>query len=124
MRWLALLALLAACGGSGPTTTNPGTGNPDAGDPDAGYPRAVTVEWSADAETTGDTTTAVSAGTPVQWHNADGTSHSIDLVGPQFLASTGPMPAGATSAPQSLPAGTYRYRCSIHPGVEGTLIVQ
>jgi plastocyanin len=116
MRPIALIVFLAACGGSsGPTTTNP-----DAGNSDAGYPSAVTLELGPETGSAAMTTIAA-AGTPVQWHNADATAHSCEAVGPQFLTSTGEIAAGATSAPQTLPAGTYRYRCG---AMQGTLIVQ
>jgi hypothetical protein len=46
MRRIALIALLAACGGS----DGSGNINPDASyEPDAGYPRAMTMRDSTDA---------------------------------------------------------------------------
>jgi plastocyanin len=113
MRRLALLFLIAACGGS----SGPGSSNSDAGNPDSGYPSAVTIELGRDTGTS----TFVAAGTPVQWHNASGTAHPVEIVGPQSLGSTEVIAAGGTSAPQTLPPGTYRYRSG---AVEGSLIVQ
>ena len=113
MRRLALFFLVAACGGS----SGPGPSNSDAGNPDSGYPSAVTIEVGHETGTS----TLVAAGTPVQWHNAGDTASSVELAGPQSLGSTEVIAAGGTSEPQTLPAGTYRYRSG---AVQGTLIVQ
>lgn len=118
MRRIALFAMIAACGGStGPTNTNT---NPDAGNSDSGYPSAVTVELGLEAGTR----TVVAAETQVEWHNAGAIARSCELVGPRLSTSTGEIAAGATSPPQTLPAGTYQYRCGTRPEVQGTLIVQ
>jgi len=120
MRRIALFALLAACGGSY-GTGNTGGGN-QIGNADAG--NAVTINWTLGAESSPVTTT-ISAGTPVRWHNGDGTTHTVQADAnppPSEIPSIGP---GATSAEQTITApGTYHYHCAIHPGMHGTLIVQ
>ena len=123
MRRLLLLALLAACGGgtSGPST---GGGSVPDGGTDGGYPTAVTINWTLAAESNPVTTT-VAAGTPVQWHNSDGTTHTVTPNGSGFPATVGAISAGATSATQTpTTPGTYTYHCSIHPLMHGTIIVQ
>ena len=109
MRTIACLLLLAACGGSG------GSG---------GGSNGVTIQWTLAAQASAVVTT-VDAGTPVQWHNGDGTTHTVQpdtAPPPNAIASIAP---GATSAAQTITTpGTYHYHCSIHPGMHGTLIVQ
>jgi plastocyanin len=117
--FLALLPLLAACGGS----SDPGVGGGVVvGNPDAGG--AVTINWTLAAETNTVVTT-VDAGTPVRWHNSDGTTHTVEpdsAPPPSSIPSIGP---SATSAAQTITTpGTYRYHCAIHPAMRGTLIVQ
>jgi plastocyanin len=116
MHRFALLALvLAACGGSS-------GGGSSGGAPDAG---GVTVSWSLAAETTPVTTT-VDAGTPIQWHNVDGQTHTVTPDTGTFPADTGNISPGATTAAQAAPStpGTYHYHCSIHPPMHGTIVVQ
>ena len=120
MRRIALIALLAACGGSyGSGGTGGGIQAGNGGGTDG-----VTIQWTLGAERTPVTTT-VPAGTTVRWHNGDGTTHTIEpdaAPPPQSIASIGP---GATSATQTIDMpGTYHYHCAIHPGMKGTLIVQ
>ena len=103
----------SASGATGKTTVTVGT-----------TPAAITIEWNLGAQTMPVTTT-ITGGTPVQWHNADGTTHSV-------VADTAPPPetvpsitAGATSPSRTILAkGTYHYHCSFHPGMHGTLVVQ
>ncbi len=120
MRRIAcLIVFAAACGGSS------GSGNTGGGqNGGGGGSGAVTIQWTLAAESTPVTTT-VDAGTPVQWHNADGTTHTVQpdaAPPPNAIASIAP---GTTSAAQTITApGTYHYHCSIHPAMHGTLIVQ
>jgi plastocyanin len=69
--------------------------------------------------------TTVAAGTPIRWHNGDGTTHTVEpdtAPPPSSIASIGP---GGTTATQTIMApGTYHYHCAIHPSMKGTLIVQ
>src|SRR5512138_40424 len=103
MRRIVLsLLLAAACGGSYGSGAV-GGGNQVGGDPGQG----VTILWTLGAENTPVTTT-VDAGTPVRWHNGDGTTHTVEpdtSPPPDRIASIG---GGATSATQTIMApGTY-----------------
>jgi plastocyanin len=119
MRRIALLALLLACGGTSGSATG---GGPSGSTPDGGT--AVTINWTLAAETATVVTT-VAAGTLVQWHNGDTTTHTVQpdtAPPPNAIASINP---AATSAPQTITTpGTYHYHCAIHPTMHGTLIVQ
>jgi plastocyanin len=114
MRRIALLALLLACGGT--------SGQATGGGPGGGTP--VTINWTLAAQTT-TVVTALAAGTPVQWHNGDTTTHTIQpdtAPPPNAIAFINP---AATSAQQTITTpGTYHYHCAIHPAMHGTLIVQ
>jgi plastocyanin len=109
------LLLAAACGGSTSDGGQPGGGGTGGG--------STVIQWTLAAQTTPVQTT-VAAGTAVSWHSADGTTHTVNADGnPPPTAFT--LPAGATSAPQTFGApGTYKYHCTIHPGMRGTLVVQ
>ena len=120
MRRIALLALLLACGGTSGQGTGGGPGG--GGTPPSGTP--VTINWTLAAQTSTVVTT-LAAGSPVQWHNGDTTTHTIQpdsAPPPNVIASINP---GATSAQQTIATpGTYHYHCAIHPAMHGTLIVQ
>jgi plastocyanin len=62
-------------------------------------------------------------GQSVAWRNADSVTHNATQDGNRFATSN--LGAGATSSPLAMTtAGTFTYRCTIHPGMVGTLTVQ
>lgn len=68
----------------------------------------------------------VSVGQTVSWHNADATAHTAtsNATGAGSFG-TGTISPGATSTPIAMnTAGSYPYRCTIHTGMTGTLVVQ
>jgi plastocyanin len=117
------LALLAACGSSNsatpasPTTTVsrvPATGGTPVGMPHgaeglgrAGYvPNPVTI----------------TAGSAVTWTNSDTTPHTATSNTGVF--NSGPIGPGQSFSFTFRTAGTYLYRCSFHPGMIGSVVVQ
>ena len=61
-------------------------------------------------------------GQTVAWHNTAGTTHTATANGGGF--DTGNIANGATSAPITMTtAGTFGYKCSLHPSMVGTLTV-
>jgi plastocyanin len=117
MMGLALLFTMLACGGSG----GGGGGNPT--EPDD-LPTAITV-------TTGSqlpprfipTATALAVGGTVTWRNGSPVPHNVISKTDAWPASTDLAPAETfqVTFPQ---AGDFGYRCSIHPGMEGTITVR
>jgi len=60
----------------------------------------------------------------VRWRSGDGVDHTVVADSSPPPNSVG-VPAGSTSTTQTITTpGTYRYHCTIHPGMHGTLIVQ
>jgi len=115
MRTLALVLLVAACGGS--------DSNGPSGNPGTGTGAATVIQWTLAAQNTPVQTT-VTAGTPVSWHSGDGITHTVFADGaPPPTSFT--LPGGSTSTTQTITTpGTYPYHCTIHPLMHGTLTVQ
>jgi amicyanin len=67
----------------------------------------------------------VKSGTVVTWVNQDATTHTIvsDAGSPESFSSD-LIATGATYSFTFAQAGTYAYHCSIHPSMNGTVIVQ
>jgi plastocyanin len=66
----------------------------------------------------------VTMGQTVEWHNVAGTTHTATEAGIS-LWDTGNIANGGTSAAIEMnTAGTFTYRCTIHPTMTGVLIVQ
>ena len=62
-------------------------------------------------------------GQKVMWTNADSSPHNVTYVsGPQFTSSS-TFSGGGTFSLKLTKAGTIQYRCTIHPGMNGTLVV-
>jgi plastocyanin len=65
----------------------------------------------------------VPTGASVTWRNKDDVPHKIQSVDRRFAAS--PLLDTKASYTATFPkAGEYRYFCSLHPVMQGTIIVQ
>ena len=139
-RWIALLLacmalglVVAGCGdddddgggGGAATTEQPagedgGGGGDDDADGDGGAGGAeVSMEGIAfqPAEVT------VSVGDTVTWTNNDSVGH--DVTADSFSSGEpGDMGSGDTFDHTFQEAGTFDYVCSVHPGMEGTVVVE
>jgi plastocyanin len=140
-RWLALLLacmalglVVAGCGddddddgggGGAATTEQPageddtGGGDDDAGGGGGGGGTEVSMEGIAfqPAEVT------VSAGDTVTWTNNDSVGH--DVTADSFSSGDpGGMASGDTFEQTFEEAGTFDYVCTVHPGMEGTVVVE
>ena len=85
---------------------------------------------SADAEITIDNFTfaptdrTIAAGTRVTWINRDDIPHTVvDADEPRAVKSP-PLDTGERFAHTFATAGTFRYFCSLHPRMQGTIRVQ
>jgi plastocyanin len=67
----------------------------------------------------------VKTGTAVTWINNDSPPHALasDAGSPEAFSSD-PLATGASYTVTFNQPGTYRYHCSIHPSMTGTIIVQ
>jgi plastocyanin len=112
--------LMAACGG-GYSSPSPMTPSP--------APATSNTPVSIPVNAQGLGTSAfnpnpltVSAGTTVRWTNNDTIAHNT--TSNTNVWSSGTLAPGATFDFTFQTAGTYPYRCTIHPGMTGTVVVQ
>jgi plastocyanin len=66
-------------------------------------------------------TVTISAGTAVTWTNKDAVTHNV--TSSPALFSSGAMVTGATYSFTFTTPGTYSYKCTIHPSMSGTVVV-
>jgi plastocyanin len=64
----------------------------------------------------------VSKNATVTWTNNDNMTHNVTSDSGLFVS--GNIPPGSTYSHQFTATGTYPYRCTIHVGMTGTVIVQ
>jgi plastocyanin len=68
-------------------------------------------------------TVSVPKGGTVKWTNDDSVGH--DVTGSDFKSgSAGGLSGGDTYSHKFATAGTFKYRCTVHPGMEGTVTVK
>jgi plastocyanin len=67
-------------------------------------------------------TLTIAAGTTVTWRNRDAEPHTVR--GTDELVRSGALDQDETYSVRFDKPGTYRYGCSIHPQMMGTIIVQ
>ncbi len=103
-----------------PSTTSPSTtAAPAAAEAPAEQPTApVTVAIQAFAFQP--EATRIRVGDEVTWSNGDPTAHNATGNG----WATATLPAGGSTAVRFDAPGTYDYRCTIHPSMRGTIIVE
>jgi len=70
-------------------------------------------------------TLMVKSGSAVMWTNHGGVPHAIVFdIGSPVVYVSGSLPTGSSYALTFTQPGTYMYRCSIHPSMKGTIVVQ
>jgi plastocyanin len=68
------------------------------------------------------TSMTVAVGTTVKWQNLDGEPHTVRSVDTSF--SSNPLDQNDSFAFKFDKPGTYKYVCSIHPQMVGTIVVK
>jgi plastocyanin len=68
------------------------------------------------------TATTISAGTTVRWKNLDGEPHTVRSIDATFKSDA--LDQNDSFAFKFDKPGTYRYVCSIHPQMVGTIVVK
>ena len=67
-------------------------------------------------------TVTVNVGDTVTWTNNDGVSHTATADGGSF--DTGTIGSGSSASETFNTAGTFAYHCTIHPTMQGSVVVQ
>jgi plastocyanin len=134
-RFFATLVSIVACGlvaaGCGSSnsdnssSSNTKTQKPAAAAPTkkAGKTAAVSmknIQFSPKALT-------VAKGTTVTWTNDDNVNHDVTKAGgpgPNFSSGQGNLAQGATYKQTLSAPGTIQYKCTVHPGMTGTITVK
>jgi plastocyanin len=122
---ITVSALAVACGGSG---DSPSTSPSPASPPATNAPSiSSAVAIPAGAESLGNRAympddLSVTAGTTVTWMNTDRTSHTS--TSDESGWNSGTIAPGGRFSFTFQRAGTYKYHCTIHPGMVGTVVVQ
>jgi plastocyanin len=117
VRWLAALvlaaALLAGCGSSKKSNTSSSTSSSAGGGGTAVSMKNIQFSPKSLSVKVGDTVT---------WTNDDSVDHNV-------IANDGTFKSGNFGGGQKFTwtatkAGTFKYSCTIHPGMVGTLVVK
>ena len=83
-------------------------------------PHAVTIDNFA----LGPAQLTVARGTVVTWTNKDDDPHTVVSAGDPKLLKSPPLDTNETYAFTFDAPGTYKYFCSVHPRMQGTILVQ
>ena len=112
---ILMLAALAGCGGSNSSGTSGGTGSTGGGSSASGAD--VTMSNFAFSPSS----VEIKAGESVTWTNEDSATHTVEGDGG---ISSGDLAKGQSYTKKFDTAGTYPYKCSIHPSMTGTVVVK
>ena len=111
---VGLACALAACGSDSPTAPSPTTGS--------GTAVSIPSDGYTGASYFTPTTLTTTVGSTVVWTNMDADVHST--VSNTGLWSSSTMPRDGTFSFQFNTPGTFPYRCTQHPTMTGTIVVQ
>ena len=118
----AALVIVAGCGGeSTGYGTNPPAAPPPPPPPSGG--RSTTITVSNNQFTPNPDTMA--AGTVTFRWAASAVTHNVTwLTGPTSPTDSGNRSSGSADYTTSVVQGTYTFHCTLHPGMNGTLVVE
>jgi plastocyanin len=125
----ATAAALAAtgCGSSGGGSTSSTSTPAPAPSTSGGQTAAGVTKVSMKNIQFSPKTVTVKKGTTVEWTNDDSVNHDVTKQagpGPQFSSGSGNLASGDTYKVTFNTAGTIKYRCTVHPGMSGTIVVK
>ncbi len=83
--------------------------------------RAATVSVTIDNYAFAPKTVTVRAGDTIVWTDRDDVAHTVTALGNGF--DSGAVEPGHTYRHRFTKPGTYAYRCSLHPEMRGTILV-
>lgn len=115
----ALAVALTGCGGDTPTTPGGGGGGGGGG----GTTPTVTTSVSVGNNFFSPADIQVSPGATVTWTwNSSGTQHNVTF--PSTAIGDSPnQPSGTFSTAMPTTPGTYNYSCTLHSGMDGSVLV-
>jgi plastocyanin len=123
----ALAVVVAGCGGgddndssgssSSDTKETPAPKADDTGDTNAGGPQVIMKDIKFNPATL-----KAKAGQTITWTNDDSVGHDVTADGFNS-GGAGNIEPNKTFTHKFAKAGTYKYVCSVHPGMEGTVKV-
>jgi plastocyanin len=120
-------ALVAGCGSSSSSSSNSTSNSTPAAAPATSAPAAAPAAGGAVAVSMKNIQFApksvtAKVGQTVKWTNDDSVDHNVTATsGETFKSST--FGQGATYSHKLAKAGTIKYVCTIHPGMDGTIVV-
>jgi plastocyanin len=121
---LPLVALtLAACGSSSGSSSSSAAPATSASTPAAGTAGGPSVAVTMQSISFRPATVHAKVGDTVTWTNQDQVGHNVTYVSGPSFASSQTFTNGGTFKLKLTKAGTIAYRCTIHPGMNGTIVV-
>lgn len=117
----AISAAAAACGNGGVGPSN-AAGSPVVGTAGVSLGTPAVRIAATDQLQFAPSTQALHVGDVIQWTNTGTVAHTVTFDSQPYLSDPTLAP-GATWEIRLTQAGTYPYRCTIHPGMNGTLVV-
>jgi plastocyanin len=123
------MIMLAACGGTGPAGSASPGGTPAGSMPGMHMPKATAQPGKAVAANAvaiknfafAPAAVTVRVGTTVTWTNTDEEPHTVSATSGPFHSGT--LNTGGTYRYTFTKPGQYRYLCTIHPFMHGTVVV-
>lgn len=118
MRLIGIVAVAAiAVAGCNSTTSTYGTGGGGGGNPGPNQVFMQNIAFNPGTRT-------VAKGTTVQWVNQDGFTHTVTYVSGPGASFNQSVTSGSSFSVKFDSAGTVQYHCTIHAGMNGTIVVQ
>jgi plastocyanin len=114
------LALAAGCGSSSASPSSPSSPTSPQG---PGIDFTININGDRGSSSYAPSPLTMRVGQVVNWHNLDSIEHTATLDG---MFDTGRIAAFSAhdNAVTMTRAGTFTYRCTIHAGMVGTIVVQ